>query len=1169
MAAARLLLIAALAVAGPLLAAPDVAPPIGDAPVISHFTGLRELSGKGARAFGNRFRRHLGGVQCLRYHAAGHWWHYEWCVDGAARQFHPESGDAVVLGRVAAPALRVRPVANLARLRDPDQSGYIAQQTYARGDACGGTEEAQNLLREAEIHYKCCAYRANETYIEMVEEPATCKYTFTVCTPAACGLMHKDQYALGASMRVSEEERLVLADTVKEMFYHAYYGYLENAYPLDALLPISCRGETFELGKIQMLTLIDTLDTLAILEDAKEFQHAVKLVVSGADFNLDTEVSVFETTIRVLGGLLSAHLFAANDKLALFPPGAYKNELLELAVDLGDRLMPAFETATGIPYGTVNLRHGVPRGETPIASTAGAGSLSMEFTMLSVLTREPKYANAARGAVRALFERRSSLGLLGKHIDTRSGEWTESVSGPGSNSDSFYEYLFKMYMTYNDEESLAMFASVYPAVLQHNLHGDWYADVSMWTGCGHGGVVFENLAAFWPGTQASVGHFQSATKSMNSFYRVWRDFGFIPEQFNVLDWKPLRGRGSRYPLRPELIESTFYMHEATQDSSWLRAGAHFVHSLQKHAKTTCGYATIADIETKAQEDNMPSFFLSETCKYLYLLFNTTHFFRDGGYVMTTEAHPFPILPAKLVDPIIFAAQLANRTQQQAAEASGGGAAAQDAAIEPPFVSRSSYSMSQLQCVPPQFLDPFNYQVGYESAVVAKTARCQPAPAPAKKGAPVAAAPTTEVVTEARGELGVTKGSERLESWLENRLGTPLGELKQDSSVTLDGLVELSSSSVGSGDDAAAKDDDVWIQRLLNAAPANAPSDDSAPVGKKAFKTIYGGAKFGHFRIDQLETTMRFTREDTGDWIETVGMDDAAQLLVSTGKEQRLDLDGVRSVRDFDDADAELEFTTHLVYQVKYDLSLPIERTCRLNVLVSSQSAQHPGGLRYSFPCVGAGFGVTDKLQQPQTFAPAELELATPLDACGWLANDDVRGKVVLATRGVCFFENKARNAARRGAAGVIIANNEDYDRVMVMGGSNSEPSESAEGHETLEIPVVMVPQRLGAWFERQQRVAADNNEQLTVAIELSVRDTTIAIDPRASRRRVPFVEGTTADLRVFGAEWGVHLRRSGKEGDPQELAMYSIAIVETPASVVDGAPVTAPEAADAGAPAHH
>lgn len=1155
-----------------------------EADTIMHFSGLRELSGKSYKSFKNRFRRHLSGVQCLKYHEAGNWWHYEWCVDASVQQYHPSTaGDeqevSVVLGRYVTgtpQVLRIHPAENLSRLRNPDYSGYYAQQQYARGDACPAdpstNSQQQQQLRAVDINYKCCVYRANETYIEEITEPSLCQYTMTVCSPVACGLMQKDQYVLGASMRVSEEERLVLAATVKDMFYHAYYGYLDNAYPLDALLPISCRGETFELGKIQMLTLIDTLDTLAILQDAKEFQHAVKLVVSRANFDLDTEVSVFETTIRVLGGLLSAHLFALDEKLALYPPGVYKNELLQLAIDLGDRLMPAFETPTGIPYGTVNLRNGVPVGETTIASTAGAGSLSMEFTMLSVLTSEPKYANAARGAVRALFQRRSSLGLLGKHIDTKTGDWTETVSGPGSNSDSFYEYLFKMYMTFNDEESLEMFASVYPAVVQHNLHGDWYADVSMWSGCGHGSVVFENLAAFWPGMQASVGHLQSATKSMNSFYRVWRDFGFIPEQFNVLEWKPLRGRGSRYPLRPELIESTFYMHETTGDSSWLRAGAHFVHSLQKHAKTKCGYATIADIETKEQEDNMPSFFLSETCKYLILLFDTSHFYRRGNYVMTTEAHPFPILPAKLVDPIIFAEQLATANQSStaatttiatlAAEESETATTAAAAAA----VGLSVYKMKQLQCLPHTFWDPFNYQVDYESAAVARTERCQPATtSPSSlKTATLSSAPAATTATRVEShkqQKRTTKGDlDTLQSWLpelERRLGKTLGQFKVDGTLTTASIEDLVKT-----DNSMDPKDAAWIKSLMD-------ENREEYFDKKSFKSIYGGAKFGQFRIDQLEHSMRFTREDTGEWLESSGVGDAVHILVSSGKEQQqLDFefgyDGVLGTETAtrhaeDDLDAELESTKHLVYEMKYDLTLPIERSCRLNVLVSSQREQRPE-LRYSFPCVGAGFGLTDRVAHSQVFPMAELEIAKPLDACGWLANDHVKGKIVVATRGVCFFESKARNAARRGALGIIVVNNEDGDRIMVMGGSGmsedtaSDGDKASGGDETTttvesEIPVVMVPQRLGAWFDRQLSVAAENGEQLTVEIELTVRDMTQPSFAKGNAR-FPYVVGTADNLRVFGPEWGVHMHRTS-QGDGKHQDSYTIAIIETPSQDVE------------------
>ena len=147
----------------------------------------------------------------------------------------------------------------------------------------------------------------------------------------------------------------------------------------------------------------------------------------------------------MLGGLLSGHLLASDGSLELYDDAEpYDGELLVLAEDLGRRLLPAFDTPTGIPYGTVNLAHGVPEGETAIASLAGAGSLSLEFSVLSALTGDAAFGRAAKNAVKALYERRSALGLLGKHVNIRSGKWVESLSGVGSNSDSFYEYLLKM-----------------------------------------------------------------------------------------------------------------------------------------------------------------------------------------------------------------------------------------------------------------------------------------------------------------------------------------------------------------------------------------------------------------------------------------------------------------------------------------------------------------------------------------------------------------------------------------------------------------------------------------------------------------------------------------------------------------------------------------------------
>lgn len=90
----------------------------------------------------------------------------------------------------------------------------------------------------------------------------------------------------------------------------------------------------------------------------------------------------------MVGGLLSGHFFAQKFGQRIRYDG---NSLLRLAVDLADRLLPAFNTSTGIPFGSVNLRHGVPEGETTVVCTACAGSLSMEFGWISLLTGNPIY----------------------------------------------------------------------------------------------------------------------------------------------------------------------------------------------------------------------------------------------------------------------------------------------------------------------------------------------------------------------------------------------------------------------------------------------------------------------------------------------------------------------------------------------------------------------------------------------------------------------------------------------------------------------------------------------------------------------------------------------------------------------------------------------------------
>jgi mannosidase alpha-like ER degradation enhancer 1 len=102
------------------------------------------------------------------------------------------------------------------------------------------------------------------------------------------------------------------------------------------------------------LTLIDVLDTFVVLDDRHGFEYAIKKVIDHVQFDVNTKPQVFETNIRVLGGLLSAHIFASKAGQHFFLPW-YGGELLSLAHDLGKRLLPAFSTPTGIPYARVSI----------------------------------------------------------------------------------------------------------------------------------------------------------------------------------------------------------------------------------------------------------------------------------------------------------------------------------------------------------------------------------------------------------------------------------------------------------------------------------------------------------------------------------------------------------------------------------------------------------------------------------------------------------------------------------------------------------------------------------------------------------------------------------------------------------------------------------------------
>ncbi|RUS87428.1 hypothetical protein EGW08_004803 [Elysia chlorotica] len=464
----------------------------------------------------------------------------------------------------------------------------------------------------------------------------------------------------------TESERLGMLEASKNMFYFGYDSYMKYAFPEDELDPIHCKGRGPDHDKPDninindalgdySLTLVESLGTLAVMGNSTEFKRAVKLVIDHVSFNKNSTVQVFEATIRVLGGLLSAHLIIVDPRNTLGNmslPG-YDNELLYLAHDLASRLLPAFsDTATGIPFPRVTLDKGIPWNSINETCTSGAGTLVLEFGVLSRLLNDPVYESVSRQAVNKLWRLRSNVtGLLGNIINIQTGEWLGVMSGLGAGIDSYFEYLLKAYILFGDVNDLKKFNESYETIKFHMRRGrpqcnygsgniPLYVNVNMKTG-ETVNTWIDALQAAWSAVQVLNGDLEEAICSHALYYTIWRRYNALPERYN---WQLKAPDVRFYPLRPELVESTYFLYRATKNPFYLHVGRDILESINVHMRERCGYCTIHDVHTKELEDRMESFFLSETCKYLYLLFDEANPVNkeQSRYIFTTEGHILPL-----------------------------------------------------------------------------------------------------------------------------------------------------------------------------------------------------------------------------------------------------------------------------------------------------------------------------------------------------------------------------------------------------------------------------------------------------------------------------------------------------------------------------------------------
>jgi len=463
--------------------------------------------------------------------------------------------------------------------------------------------------------------------------------------------------SLALASALDTETRLQLRHEAEDMFYHGYQAYMDNAWPADELMPLSCRGRYRgrepDRGDIDdamgnfSLTLIDSLDMLVVLGDITEFESAVKKVIQTVRFDTDVVVSVFETNIRVVGGLVSGHILAELVQSRTPALTWYRGQLLNMAVDCATRLLPAFNSSTGLPYPRVNLRTGL-QGVSSVQQTctACAGSMILEFAALSRLTGEPVFEKKAGRAMDVLWEaRHHQSNLVGNVLNVNTGDWIRRDSGVGAGIDSYYEYVAKAYVLLGEEKYLERWHSHYQAVMKYLGTGHLMQDVHMHRPNTNSKQFVDALGAFWPGLQVLMGDLKPAIEQHEVLYQIMQRHNFIPEAFTP-DFQVHWGQ---HLLRPEFVESTYFLYRATRDPHYLEVGEKVLRSLQQHARVTCGYAAVKDVRTLQHEDRMDSFVLTETFKYLFLLFaEPDSLFLDlNQFVFTTEAHLLPLTLARL------------------------------------------------------------------------------------------------------------------------------------------------------------------------------------------------------------------------------------------------------------------------------------------------------------------------------------------------------------------------------------------------------------------------------------------------------------------------------------------------------------------------------------------
>ncbi|KAH7930222.1 glycoside hydrolase family 47 protein [Leucogyrophana mollusca] len=527
---------------------------------------------------------------------------------------------------------------------------------------------------------------------------------------------------------------------VKNAFLHAYHGYERYAFPHDELKPLT--NESINNFNGWGVTAVDSLDTMLLMGLQEEYKRALPMVRQ-TNFSLpeNFDVPFFETTIRYLGGLLSAYALTKDDTLRA------------RADVLGTLLSPVFKSTSGFPMFSVDTYSDYGGSDNPVGVLAEISSFQLEYAFLGKVTSKKEHVDHATTATKAFAKANLSLsgGMYPTRWDITTGTPTDLQLSAGALADSGHEYTLKQYLLTAKTDKANLEASDIRAtthIINNLLFVSpqrqllYITDMSAWEDDIEFSHQFEHLACFFPGLLAlgvhtlpldrldtlginvtdlfkdlplkhrkayeALAHFNLADLHLwaaqglaQTCYLTYADqpTGLGPEtvQMRLGDnnsetpwmeamqvWRTNGSKGSPpgvgdkrqwvgdfnattteeddsdsdtaadtrdyeirnhdYYLRPEAVESFYILWRTTGDVRWRHRGWAVFEAIERVTKTPSGYASISNVDTldPEQSDSMPSYFLAETLKYLYLLFIDEDPVPLDKWVFNTEAHPFPV-----------------------------------------------------------------------------------------------------------------------------------------------------------------------------------------------------------------------------------------------------------------------------------------------------------------------------------------------------------------------------------------------------------------------------------------------------------------------------------------------------------------------------------------------